>query len=164
MTDSVIQREWTPLPGSLPADLDVEKVYVLPTRYYAGDDDQEGPLYTDMVRYIPKEGRAAGIPVEFSLPSDSRKYLSEYAVDPITAAIAIACVQIISDWAIMTVQIFRESRARAAGFSEDQAKAMPLRVSVAKLDPSSGEAQGVELEGPGDAVIEALRELKRHGG
>lgn len=163
-TSDVIQREWAPLSGSLPSSPEADKVYVLPTRYRAGDDEQNSPLYTDMVRYVPKDARAAGIPVEFSLPSNARNYLSEYAIDPITASIAIACVQVISDWVILAVEIFRENRARAAGLTTEQSSSMPLRVSIAKLDPSSGAVEGVELEGPGDAVLEALKDLRTNDG
>jgi hypothetical protein len=160
MTNDVLQREWTPLAGSLPTNPQADTVYVLPTRFAAGDDEQGIPLYTDVVRYLPKEGRAAGIPVEFSLSGDSRKYLSEYAIDPVTLAIALACATVINDWVIKTVEIFRENRAKKAGYSDDEAKSIPLRVSIAKLDPVSGAVEGLELEGPGDAVIEALKELK----
>jgi len=113
-----------------------------------------------VVRYLPKEGRAAGVPVEFSLSGDDRKYLAEYAIDPVTLSIALACVTVINDWVIKTVEIFRENRAKKAGYSADEAKSLPLRVSIAKFDPASGAVEGLELEGPGDAVVKALKELR----
>ncbi|MGP5024980.1 hypothetical protein ACTXI4_07285 [Glutamicibacter ardleyensis] len=163
MTNDVLQSEWTPLPGSLPTDPQTDKIYLLPTRFAAGGDDQGSPLYTDAVRYVPKESRAAGIPVEFSLSGDNRKYLSEYAIDPVTLSIALMCVPVINDWLIKAVEIFLESRARKAGYTQDEAISMPLRVSIAKLDPVSGAVEGLELEGPGGAVVDAIKELKKHG-
>lgn len=160
MTNQVVKREWTPLPGSLPTAPQIDKIYVLPTRFGAGEQEQEVPMYTDSVRYIPKEGRAAGIPVEFSLPEGSRKYLSEYAIDPITLTIALAVLGPINDWIIWTVDLFRQRRASAAGHSEDQAAITPLRVSLAQVNPTSGAVESIELEGPSSAVIEALKEMK----
>ncbi|MFB0838890.1 hypothetical protein ACETK3_12865 [Arthrobacter sp. E44] len=163
MINDVLQREWTPLPGSLPTAPEIDKIYVLPTRFAAGDDDQEIPLYTDAVRYVPKEGRAAGIPIEFSLPDDKRKYLSEYAIDPVTLSIALACVTVINDWLITAVGIFVESRAKKAGYTQEEVSSIPLRVSIAKLDPNTGAVEGLEIEGPSSGVIESLKELKKSG-
>lgn len=163
MTNNVIQREWAPLPGSLPTNPQADTIYLLPTRFAAGGDVQGPPLYTDVVRYVPKECRAVGIPIEFSLSGDKRKYLSEYAVDPVTVSIALMCVSVISDWLIMAVEIFFENKARKDGNTQEEAESMPLRVSIAKLDPDSGAVEGVQLEGSKGAVLEALRELKKHG-
>lgn len=160
MTERVLMRPWNPDVAGLPAAAEADKVYVLPTRYAAGGAAPRKVLYTDMVRYVPKEARAAGYPVEFSISKKDRAYLSEYSIDPITLAIALACIGPINDWIILTVDLFLRNRGKLSGYSEGQTAKMPLRVSVAEMDLESKCVKGIEIEGPGDDVLEALKQLK----
>lgn len=164
MTAKISIKPWIPDAKSLPPAAEPDKVYVLPTRYGADGSEPNKIMYTDEVRYVPKEARSQGLPVEFSMPKDDRHYLSEYSIDPITLAIALACVGPINDWVIWTVDNFRQSRRKLAGHSQDEIGALPLRVSIAELSSDSILVKGLEMEGAGDDVIEALKELKISGG
>jgi hypothetical protein len=157
MTAKVTTSNWSPLPGAIPETLDPETIYVIPTRTILPTlNSSDGELrYTDHVRYLPKAARAAGLPVEFSLPEGSRKYLSEYSIDPEMWALGIACLTMASDWLIATVSLFISERSEAQGWSAEEAKKLPLKVKVAETETGLN----YEIEGDGDEVIAALREL-----
>lgn len=148
---------WTPPPGSLPVHAEHDKVYVIPTRTAVGGVDE--PRYTDKVRYLPKEARAAGLPVEFSMPEGSRKYLQEFAVDPEQWALGLAVLTIANDWLILTVGLFIEQRAKTHGWTRTEAEALPLKVSIVKLDENGGRSETYEIEGSGEDVLGTLRTL-----
>lgn len=150
---------WAPLPGALPVHPENDKVYVIPTRARV-DGVEDLPRYTEHVRYLPKEARAAGLPVEFSLPEGSRKYLQEFSIDPEMWALGLALLTIANDWLIATVIQFIELRAKSQGWTSDQAKQLPLKVSIVKLDEEGGRSETYEIEGSGTEVIDALRTLR----
>lgn len=155
MTARIIEGTWTPLPGSLPDTVNADTVYVIPTR--APGSGSEMPRYTDTVRYLPKVARAAGAPVEFATPSGTREYLAEYSVDPEMWSLGLACLQMASDWLILTVTLFISYRADCQGWEQEEAEQLPLRVSVAET--STG--RNYEIEGRGAEVIEALKALQQ---
>lgn len=121
------------------------------------DTVDEELRYTEQVRYLPKAARAAGVPVEFSMPEGTRKYLSEYSIDPETWSLGIACLTMASDWLILTVSLFVGQRSTAQGWTIEEAKKLPLKVQVAETETGLN----YEIEGEGDEVIAALRELQR---
>ena len=101
MTARITEGEWTLLPGSLPETVNADTVYVIPTRAPAEGSDT--PRYTDNVRYLPKVARSKDAPVKFATPSDTRRYLAEYSIDPEMWALGLACLQMTNDWLIYTV-------------------------------------------------------------
>ena len=156
MAALVIEGEWVPLDGALPKTVDRHKVYVIPTR---GPSESSGnPRYTDTVRYLPKAARARDLPVEFATPSGTREYLSEYSVDPETWALGLACLQMSSDWLILTVTLFIAHRAEYQGWTPTEVEKLPLKVFVAETETG----RTFEIEGSGAEVIEALKVLQ-HG-
>lgn len=158
MTANITEGEWKPLPGAMPENMEPDKVYVIPTRRPAnGDDMNDAPRYTDNVRYLPKQARAAGLPVEFATPEGTRKYLQEFSIDPNTWALGIAVLTIASDWLVLTVERFIHTRANAQGWTDTEALELPLKVSIAETSTS----RHVEIEGSGSEVLEALRVLKQ---
>lgn len=161
MTAKVITGAWAPLPGSLPAEAGPDKIYVIPTRKPGDEASGDIPRYTDSVRYLPKEARAAGLPVEFSMPEGSRKYLQEFSIDPEMWSLGLALVAMSSDWLILTVGLFIEMRSKVQGWTSEEAHQLPLKVSIAKIDESSGVSETYEIEGAGTEVLEALRILKK---
>lgn len=159
MTARVTEGEWAPLPGSLPEIVNADTIYVIPTRAPAGDSDT--PRYTDTVRYLPKVARSKGAPVEFATPSGSREYLAEYSIDPEMWSLGLACLQMTSDWLILTVTLFVSYRADSQGWNQEEASRLPLRLTVAET--STG--RNYEIEGSGADVVEALKVLQhRQGG
>jgi len=161
MTAKVTIGGWTPLPGSLPAQGELDKVYVIPTRKPGGEATGDFPHYTDNVRYLPKEARAADLPVEFSIPEGSRKYLQEFSIDPEMWSLGLALLTMTSDWLILTVGLFIEMRSKSQGWTSKEAHELPLKVSIVKMDESSSVSETYELEGTGTEVLEALRILKK---
>ncbi|KRD35209.1 hypothetical protein ASE27_15535 [Oerskovia sp. Root918] len=151
--------EWAPLPGAIPEVVDPDRVYVIPTRTVlpTGGGADGGLRYTENVRYLPKAARSADLPVEFSVPEGSRKYLSEFSVDPEMWALGLACFTMASDWLILTVSLFIAHRSDTQGWTSEQAMKLPLRVSVAETETG----RNYEVEGEGDDVLRALRELNR---
>lgn len=150
---------WTPPPGSLPAHAEHDKVYVIPTRT-PRDGADDLPRYTEKARYLPKEARAAGLPVEFSMPEGSRKYLQEFSIDPEMWALGLAVLAITNDWLIFTVEKFIEVRARSQGWTRGEAEELPLKISIVKLDKHGGRSETYEIEGSGTDVIDALQTLR----
>ncbi|MEV0890248.1 hypothetical protein [Promicromonospora sp. NPDC050262] len=119
-------------------------------------DDADGELrYTDNVRYLPKAARAADLPVEFSMPEGSRKYLSEFSIDPEMWSLGLACLTVASDWLILTVSLFIAHRSDTQGWTPEEAKKLPLKVRVAETETGLN----YEIEGEGEDVLGALREL-----
>jgi hypothetical protein len=157
MTANITEGHWIPLPGALPEDPHPEKVYVIPTRKPLDDDGDDTPRYTDNVRFLPKEARAAGIPVEFATPEGTRKYLQEFSIDPEMWSLGLALLTLASDWLIFTVEQFINTRAKAQGWSDEAARELPLKVSIAETSTS----RNIEIEGSGADVLEALRVLKQ---
>lgn len=157
MTAKVTVGQWTPLPGAIPEVVDPDKIYVIPTRMTlpTGDDADGGLRYTDNVRYLPKAARSADLPVEFSMPEGSRKYLSEFSSEPETWALGLACLTMASDWLILTVSLFIAHRSDTQGWTPEEAEKLPLRVRVAEAETS----RNYEIEGASDDVLNALREL-----
>jgi hypothetical protein len=160
MTAKVTIGAWTPLPGSLPAQGELDKVYVIPTRKPGEEATGDFPYYTDNVRYLPKEARAADLPVEFSIPEGSRKYLQEFSIDPETWSLGLALLTMANEWLIPTVERFIEMRSKSQGWTSEEAHELPLKVSIVKMDESSSVSETYEIEGPGTEVLEALRILK----
>lgn len=154
MTARISEGEWTPLPGSLPANIKPGTVYVLPTRAPAAGS--ETPQYAANVRYLPKLARAADAPVEFATPSGTREYLAEYSVEPEMWSLGLACLQLASDWLVFTVSTFINYRADSQGWKRDEAVQLPLRVTVAETSTGRNYA----IEGSGAEVVEALRVLQ----
>ncbi len=155
MTARIIEGNWDPLPGSLPETVDADTIYVIPTRAPAEGSDT--PRYTDTVRYLPKVARSEGAPVEFATPSGTREYLAEYSVDPEMWSLGLACLQMASDWLIVTVSLFISHRADSQGWKHQEANQLPLRVTVAET--STG--RNYEIEGSGAEVVEALKVLQQ---
>lgn len=155
MTAIITVGEWSPLLGALPENVQPDKVYVIPTRKPADDNGEDIPRYTDNVRYLPKEARAVGVPVEFATPAGTRKYLQEFSIDPEMWALGLAVLTITSDWLVFTVEQFISTRAIAQGWTEERARELPLKVSIAETSTS----RNIEVEGSGADVLEALRVL-----
>lgn len=159
MTD-IEQRSWRPAAGSLPKQAESGTVYVLPTRLPPEVvDPGDVPMYSDKVRYLPKIGRAAGIAVEFSVPKGERRFLAEYSVDSFLD-IALALVGPMNDYVILAIEAFFRHRAKVTGDTEQSARDLPLRLSVAELNTNSGLVKGIQMEGRGEDVIAALKVLK----
>lgn len=157
MTAKIIEGEWTPLPGALPENVNSETVYVIPTHPASEGEGDERPRYADKVRYLPKEAQAAGAPVEFSTPEGTRKFVQHFSIDPEMWALGLAILTIASDWLVFTVEQFISTRARAQGWTPEEVRKLPLRVSIAETSTS----RNVEVEGSGADVIEALKILQR---
>lgn len=156
MTARITENEWKPLEGALPKSVSVDTVYVIPTRTPVRDDEEDVlPRYTDQMRYFLKEARGsnASLPVEFSMPPGSRKFISEYSIDPETWALALAVLTMSNDWLILATQAFIDMRAGAQGWTRGQANGLPLKVSIVETETS----RTVEIEGSGSEVVEALR-------
>jgi hypothetical protein len=154
MAAKITEDDWTPLPGALPDTVEPNSVYVIPTRGPA-----EGsiiPRYTETVRYLPKEARAVELPVKFSKDTDSRQFLSEYSADAEMWSLGLACLQMANDWLILTVSLFIGYRAKAQGWSDDEARGLPLRVCVAETETG----RNYEIEGSGADVLKALDALQ----
>lgn len=159
MTTQVTTSEWTPLPNSLPEGAEPGKVYVLPTRLPPEGSEPQDPIYLESMRYVPKEARLAGVPVEFSVPSGSRHFLSEYSSDPGQWSIALSIIGMVNEWIIAAVVVFVQTRIDAHGVPKEEAAKHPLKVSIAELYMDARLTKGITLEGESDAVIEALKEL-----
>lgn len=155
MTALVSVDDWSPLPGSVPETVDPSTVYVIPTRSPLAGDDDDVPRYTDHMRYFPKEARAAGAPVEFSMPVGSRMYLSEFSIDPEMWALGLAVLTMANEWAIVAVQAFIDVRARAQGWSTEEAADLPLQVKITETETGTN----YKIEGKGVEVLEAMRIL-----
>lgn len=158
MTARITEGEWTPLLGSLPETVNADTVYVIPTRAPAEGSDT--PRYTDTVRYLPKVARSKDVPVEFATPSGTREYLAEFSIDPEMWSLGLACLQMASDWLILTVTLFISYRADSQGWKPEEVEQLPLKVTVAET--STG--RNYEIEGSGAEVVEALKELQRERG
>lgn len=158
MTARITEGEWIPPLGSLPETVNADTVYVIPTRAPAKGCDT--PRYSDTVRYLPKLARSKEVPVEFATPSGTREYLAEYSIEPETWSLGLACLQMANDWLILTVTIFISYRADSQGWKPEEAGQLPLKVSVAET--STG--RNYQIEGSGDDVVEALKELQRERG
>lgn len=154
MAAQITEDDWTPLPGALPDVVEPNSVYIIPTRRPA--DGSSIPRYTETVRYLPKEARAVQLPVKFSRDTGSRQFLSEYSADAEMWSLGLACLQMANDWLISTVSLFIEHRARAQGWSKDEAKGLPLKVWVAETE--TGRNYGIE--GSGADVLKALTALQ----
>jgi hypothetical protein len=163
MVEPVVQRPWTPLPRSLPADPLADTLYLVPTRAPMRDDDNSVPLYTDTVRFVPKEARADGVPLQFAVSTDSRRFLSEFSADASTWTLALAFVGPLNAWVIYSVQSFLAHRAARLGFEKDEGLNRPLRLSIAEMDITAGLISGLEIEGTGAEVIETLKTLRALG-
>lgn len=159
MTARITEGEWTPLEGALPSTVDADKVYLIPTRVaMQNDEGAEAELcYTDAVRYLPKAARAGGLPLEFSQPTDKRRYLQEFSADPEMWSLGLSLVSLASDWLILTVTLFIAHRADRQGWTSAQAQGLPLLVLVAETETG----RNIQVEGTGSEVIEALRVLQR---
>lgn len=155
MAAQITEGDWTPLPGALPRLVEPDNVYVIPTRGPA--EGSNIPRYTETMRYLPKEARAAKLPVRFSKSTDSRQFLSEYSVEPDMWSLGLACLQMANDWIILTVSLFIAHRGKTQGWSEDQAKQLPLKVCVAETETG----KNYKIEGTGAEVLEALRVLQK---
>ncbi|KQO08726.1 hypothetical protein ASF06_11300 [Agreia sp. Leaf244] len=141
----------------MPETVETDTVYVIPTRSAVPVGNVlDGELrYTEQVRYLPKAARAAGIPVEFSMAEGTRKYLSEYSIDPETWALGLACLTMANDWLIVVVSLFISERAKAQGWTVEEAAKLPLKLKVAETETELN----YEIEGEGADVLAALREL-----
>lgn len=166
MVATITTSNWTPLPGAVPETVQRDRVYVIPTRAVtpSGPTTHGGLRYTEHVRFFPKAARAAGLPVEFSMAEGDRKYLSEYSIDPEMWALGIACFTMANDWIIAAVTLFMSERASAQGWSDEEARRLPLKLRVAETETETN----YEIEGEGEDVLAALRELnasakRRHG-
>lgn len=157
MTATVTVGGWTPLPGSLPTSVEGDTVYIVPTRAAVGDE-RGAPRYTDAVRYLPRDARAAGASITFSMPEGSRAYVQEFSAAEVWS-IALAAASLANSWLVLAVQLLIERRRTSEGWLEDQARSLPLSVSVTKLDSSAAVVQSYQIEGRSDDVLEALRTL-----
>jgi hypothetical protein len=157
MTAKISINQWAPLPGSLPDFVAPDTVYVLPTQLSRDVDGPQVPLYTDNVRYFPKEARAAGAPLEFATSEGVRKFVQHFSIHPETWALGLALLTLSSDWLIFTVEQFISLRSRSQGWTEEEAKQLPLKVRIAETSTS----RNLEVEGSGADVLEALRILRR---
>lgn len=158
MAAKITENEWRPLPGALPENVQADKVYVIPMRRPMEADEDANPRYTDTVRYLPKEARGAGIPLEFATGERKRKYLQEFSAGPDMWALGLAILTITSDWIIFSVQQFIQTRAKAEGWTQEEAQELPLKVSIAETSTS----RNIEIEGSGAEVLEALRLLQQN--
>lgn len=158
MTAQIIEGRWAPLDGALPQTLEVDKVYLIPTRtaLQVAEGAKPDLCYTDHVRYLPKAARASGLPLEFSQPEGERHYLQEFSIDPEMWSLGLTLLTMASDWLILTVSLFISQRAARQGWTEEQAHDLPLRVYVAETETG----RNIEVEGSGADVIEALRVLQ----
>lgn len=158
MTARISEGKWTPLDGALLETFEVDKVYLIPTRtaVQTAEGAEPGLCYTDNVRYLPKAARACGVPVEFSQPEGERHYLQEFSIDPETWSLGLTLLTMASDWLILTVSLFISQRVDHQGWTEDQARQLPLRVYVAESETG----RNIEVEGSGADVIEALEVLQ----
>ena len=159
MTEGLVQRDWVPLPGSLPPVAESGTLYLLPTRMPAGGALVTAPMYLAENRFFPKEARAEGIRAQFSLDRDSRKFLSEFSADASTWALALALIGPITDWVVLGIELFIRGRGRELGYEDEDAKSQKLKVSIAELDQGSSFVRGLEIEGRGADVLEALRTI-----
>lgn len=157
MAARVVKDTWSPPAGSLPIRLELGTVYLIPTR--APGEGEDLPMYTDSVRYLPKKARAEGLPVEFSMPEASRRYVQEFSALE-TWALGVAVLSMANDWLIHTVQQYIEMRRAFQGWTREESNALPLKVSVAHLDEKAETLATYDIEGGGDDVLEALRILK----
>ena len=157
MTAKITIDQWAPLPGSLPDIVAPDTVYVLPTQAPRDSYGPQIPLYTDNVRYFPKEARIAGAPVEFATSEGTRKYVQHFSVDPEVWALGLVLLTTTSDWLIFTVQQFIALRSRSQGWSEEEAKELPLKLSIVETSTS----RNLQVEGSGADVLEALRIFRR---
>lgn len=157
MTATITTSNWAPLPGAVPETVQRDRVYVIPTRTAnpTGSTAQSNLRYTEHVRFFPKAARAAGLPVEFSMPDGHRKFLSEYSIDPEMWALGIACLTMANDWIISAVTLFLSERGATQGWSDDETKRLPLKLRVAETETETN----YEIEGEGEDVLAALREL-----
>jgi hypothetical protein len=135
------------MPGALPSIVQADKVYVIPTRTAAACEEAAAAeiCFTDSVRYLPKAARAKGMPVEFSQPEGERHYLQEFSIDPEMWSLGLALLTMGSDWLILTVSLFIDLRADSQGWDPEDARQLPLKVSVAE----TGTGRNYELEGSG---------------
>ncbi|MGJ7439864.1 hypothetical protein [Aquipuribacter sp. MA13-6] len=108
------------------------------------------------MRYLPKVARSKGVPVEFSTSSGKREYLAEYSIDAEMWSLGLACLQMASDWLILTVSLYISYRADSQGWELEAAEKLPLKVTVAET--STG--RNYMIEGSGAEVIEALKEFQ----
>lgn len=152
--------KWVPLEGSLPTEPDGGMVYVVPTRPIIDVKVDKYPLYTEHVRYLPKAARADSAPVVFSIPEGDRSFISEYSIDVETWQLALGVVTILNDWLIFAVGAYIGERAKSRGETTEQASKLPLHVAVAEMDKKGRPMRTYTVEGSGDEVIEALRELQ----
>jgi len=161
MTANITEGQWSPLPGAVPGNVQPDKVYVMPMRKPRDEDRDDFPRYTDNVRFLPKEARAAGVPVEFATPEGTRKYLQEFSVDPETWSVGLAVLTLASGWVMFAVEQFISSRARAQGWTNERAQELPLKVSIVETSTS----RTIEVEGNGLDVLDAIRTLgdQAHG-
>lgn len=159
MTARVTRAAWAPPAGSLPLRVEAEKIYVIPTRGPVGDGATDIPRYTDNVRNLPKEARAGGVPVEFSMPEGSRQYLQEFSAAE-AWSLGLAAMSLASQWIIFTVEQFIAMRRKSQSWTDEEAKALPLRVYIAQVDQNAALLGTYEIEGSGEDVLDALRLLK----
>lgn len=157
VTAKLTEGEWTLLPGARPANVNTETVYVLPTHLPPEGDEDERPRYADNVRYLPKEARAAGAPVEFATPEGTRKYVQHFSIDPEMWALGLLLMNLASDWLVFTVEQFINTRAKAQGYTPEEATQLPLKVAIAETSTS----RNIEVEGSGADVLEALKLLQQ---
>jgi hypothetical protein len=157
MTATVTAGGWTPLPGSLPISVEADTIYVVPTRATVGDEGGV-PRYSDTVRYLPKDARAAGASIEFSVPEGSRVFLQEFSAVEVWS-IALAAASLANTWLVLAVQLLIERRQSSEGWTSEQANSLPLNVSVAKLDDGAAVLETFRIEGRSDDVLGALRAL-----
>lgn len=155
MVAHITEGHWSPFPGALPEFIEPDSVYVIPTRGPA--EGSVIPRYAEAVRYLPKEARAANLPVRFSRDTESREFLSEYSIEPDMWSLGLACMQMANDWIILTVSLFIAHRGRAQGWSKDQAKRLPLKVYVAE----TATGKNYEIEGAGEDVLKAIKVLQK---
>lgn len=157
MAASITEGEWSPLPGAMPDNVQPDKVYVIPTRKPGDDDGDDMPRYPDRVRFLPKEARAAGVPVEFAIPEGRRKYLQEFSIEPDMWALGLTLLTMANDWLVPVVEQFINTRAKAQGWTAERARELPLKVSIAETSTS----RNIEVEGSGADVLEALQILQQ---
>ncbi|MBB6406177.1 hypothetical protein [Arthrobacter sp. AZCC_0090] len=154
---------WNPAVGSLPSAVRSNVIYVLPAKLPLASSDDHSPLYAESLRDFPKTVRGSGLAVEFAHSRETRKFLSEYSGDPDVWSIALGLVGSVNEWIIFAVQQFLSHRARQTGHTAEDALTHELKVSIAELNPATGEAKGITVEGPGADVLKALEKLVRQG-
>ncbi|QIS45909.1 hypothetical protein [Clavibacter capsici] len=159
MVASVEYDKWFPLANSIPDVLEENVVYILPTRNGSKDADSAGaPRYTEHVRYLAKTARAAGLPVQFSLPEGKREFLQEYSIDPDIWALGLTCLTLANDWLLHTVQQYVLLRAELQRWTPEEALDLPLEISIYENETE----RSVQIKGAGKDVLEALR-LEQEG-